>query len=135
MHIDGGCHCGAIRFSADIKPDGVLICHCTDCQILTGAAYRIIVGAPAATFKLTGKLSIYTKTTADSGARRRQAFCPACGTPIYSSEDSDTPAVYGLRVGAIRQRAELAPKRQIWRRSALAWAMDLHGLPSVDGQN
>jgi hypothetical protein len=135
MHVDGGCHCGAIKFSADINPAGALICHCTDCQTLSGTAYRVVVGAPAASFKLSGEPSFYVKTTADSGARRRQAFCPNCGTPIYSSDDSGNPPVYGLRVGVIRQRAELAPARRIWSRSALPWSLDLHDLPSADGQS
>jgi hypothetical protein len=134
MKVTGQCHCGAITFSADIKRDSVVICHCSDCQTLSGAAYRVVVGASAATFRLTGTPSIYVKTTADSGAQRRQAFCPRCGTPIYSSEDSDTPQVYGLRVGAIHQRAELTPTRQIWSRSALPWVMDLHDLPSAEAQ-
>jgi hypothetical protein len=132
MKVTGQCHCGAITFSADIKRDGVVLCHCSDCQTLSGGAYRVIVGASAATFRITGQPSIYVKMTADSGARRRQAFCPNCGTPIYSSEDSDTPEIYGLRVGAIRQRTELAPTRQIWVRSALPWAMHLRDIRSAD---
>jgi len=135
MHVEGACHCGEIKFTADIDPDRVVICHCTDCQILSGTAFRVIVGAPTETFKLTGAPAIYIKTTADSGARRRQAFCRACGTPIFSTEDSDSPKVYGLRVGALRQRAELRPTRHIWRRSALPWLDAVHDLPSVDGQS
>jgi hypothetical protein len=66
---------------------------------------------------------------ADSGARRQQAFCGECGTPIYASALEDA-TVLNLRLGAIRQRAELPPRRQIWRSSALSWALDLEGLPS-----
>ena len=32
MRIDGGCHCGHITYEAEINPDDVIICHCTDCQ-------------------------------------------------------------------------------------------------------
>jgi hypothetical protein len=34
MKIDGGCHCGYITYVAEIDPDKVGICHCTDCQTL-----------------------------------------------------------------------------------------------------
>lgn len=132
MRVDGGCHCGAITFTAEIDPSLVSICHCTDCQQLTGTAYRAVAPAPAANVKINGTPAIYVKTSAESGARRRQAFCGTCGTPIYASEDSDTPALLGLRLGAVRQRAELAPQAQIWRRSALPWAMDLSDVPSTD---
>src|SRR5689334_20367758 len=123
MKIDGACHCGAIAYEAEVDPDTFGLCHCTDCQTLSGSAYRAVVLAPAATFKLLrGAPARYIKT-GESGAKRAQAFCPNCGTPIYSAAPENTPS-YWLRMGAIRQRAELgAPKRQIWCRSALPWAM------------
>ena len=45
MKIDGGCHCGYITYSAEIDPEDVGICHCTDCQTLTGTAFRTSVRA------------------------------------------------------------------------------------------
>ena len=43
MKIDGRCHCGYITYEADIDPDKTLICHCTDCQTLSGSAFRVHV--------------------------------------------------------------------------------------------
>jgi hypothetical protein len=40
-----------------------------------------------------------------------------------------------LRVGTIRQRADLTPKLQVWARSRLPWVMDLSGIPSRDKQS
>jgi hypothetical protein len=40
----------------------------------------------------------------------------------------------GLRVGAIRQRAELVPKLQQWMRSAQPWTQDLRALPQFTKQ-
>jgi hypothetical protein len=123
MKIDGGCHCGAIRYEAEIDPAKVMICHCSDCQTLSGSAFRTVVPAPREAFRLLGgSPKIYLKT-AESGNRRQQAFCGDCGTPIYSAAERDTP-VYSLRVGAIRQRAELMPKLEAWTRSALSWLPD-----------
>jgi hypothetical protein len=128
MHIEGGCHCGHITFEAEVDPDMVSICHCSDCQMLTGTAFRTTVPAQKGTFKLlTGQPRIYIKT-AESGTKRAHGFCPECGTPIYSTAVTD-PQVFGLRVGTIRQRAELRPKKQAWCRSALRWAMNLESLP------
>jgi len=133
MKVDGQCHCGQITFEADIDPDGVRICHCTDCQTLTGSAYRVNVQTPAAAFVLrSGQPKIYIKT-AESGTRRAHAFCPNCGTPVYSCTIADPPT-YSLRVGCIRQRAELRPMRQIWCRSALPWSMDLRGVEQLSRQ-
>ena len=126
MKIDGGCHCGAIRYEAQIDPAQVMICHCTDCQTLSGSAFRTVVPAPAAGFRLLqGNPKVYVKT-AESGNPRQQAFCADCGTPIYSAAMENTPA-YSLRVGSIRQRAELKPRAQVWFRSALSWLPELSG--------
>ena len=133
MRVEGGCHCGYITYEAEINPDTVSICHCTDCQTLSGSAYRTNVRTTQGGFKLlTGQPKIYVKT-AESGNKRAQAFCPECGAPIYATSVTD-PKIYGLRVGTIRQRAELRPTSQGWCRSAQDWVMDLSSLPRSPGQ-
>src|SRR5262245_3235990 len=103
MKIDGGCHCGKIRYEAEIDPGKVTICHCTDCQTLSGSAFRTVVPAPKEGFRLlAGKPKVYIKT-ADSGNKRVQAFCADCGSPIYSSAVEDPP-VYSIRLGTASQR-------------------------------
>jgi hypothetical protein len=129
MHVDGRCHCGAIAFTAEVDPERASICHCTDCQRFASAPYRASIPAAAADFRLlSGRPKAYVKT-ADSGAKRVQAFCETCGTPIYSSA-VEAPPVFNLRLGTLEQRAEIAPRRQIWCESALAWAADIAGLPA-----
>ena len=128
MQIEGRCHCGSIAYEAVVNPKKASICHCTDCQTFSGAPFRASVPASAGDFKLlSGELKIYVKT-ADSGTRRAQAFCGDCGTPIYATAVED-PLLYNLRLGAVKQRAQISPQKQIWCDSALAWAQDIHALP------
>ena len=109
MKIDGACHCGYITFEAEAEPGDATICHCTDCQKLSGSAFRTVIRV-GSTFKLlSGEPKIYIKKTADSGNPRAQGFCPECGTPLFSTTVTDRQ-VYGLRVGSIKQRRELRPK-------------------------
>jgi hypothetical protein len=131
MKVDGRCHCGEIRYEAQIDADKVSVCHCTDCQTLTGTVFRVSVPAQAADLEfLQGSPKIYVKT-AESGNKRAQGFCATCGTPIYSA-DAHNPQVYALRVGTMSQRAALPAKLQIWCRSALPWASDIRGLERKD---
>jgi len=89
MKIDGCCHCGYITYEAEIDPEKVMICHCTDCQTLCGSAFRTVALTREGTFKLlSGELKIYVKT-GENGAKRPQSFCPECGTPIYSTTVGD----------------------------------------------
>jgi hypothetical protein len=132
MKIDGGCHCGNISYTAEVDPDKVGICHCTDCQTLSGTAFRVSVAAAKEAFHLTGEPKIYIKT-AESGAKRAQAFCPECGTPLYATAAND-PQIFNIRVGTVRQRAELRPKSQGWYRSARDWVNDLQSIKRFDKQ-
>jgi len=130
MKIDGRCHCGYLAFEAEADPEMVSVCHCTDCQNSTGSAFRTNVRVPGDTFKiLSGEPTNYVKTTADSGNPRVQAFCPKCGSPLYSCDPVDKPSSYMVRVGTLSQRAQLPPRRQNWCRSALPWVTELAGLP------
>jgi hypothetical protein len=93
MKIDGGCHCGYITYEAEADPERTSICHCTDCQTLTGTVFRTSVRAADGTFRiLTGEPTVYMKT-AESGAKRAQAFCPRCGSPIYAAPAGDGPKI------------------------------------------
>jgi hypothetical protein len=129
MKIDGRCHCGEITFEAEVDPDALNICHCTDCQTLSGSAFRANIPAPAERFALHGTPKTYIKT-AESGNKRLHAFCGTCGTLIYACA-VDNPQSYGLRVGTITQRASFSPRRQSWRRSALRWVDALATIPGV----
>jgi len=61
MKIDGSCHCRSIRYEAEINPDYVILCHCTDCQTMSGAPYRINVPVLVEKFIIRGELQRYIK--------------------------------------------------------------------------
>src|SRR5262245_4201753 len=127
MKIEGSCHCGNITYSAEIDPEKVGICHCTDCQTFSGSAFRISVPANKEAFHLAGRQPKSDGKTAESGTKRAQAFWPECGTSIYSAAVRD-PQVFNIRVATARQRGELRPKSQGWCRSARDWVNDLQSI-------
>jgi hypothetical protein len=129
MHIDGQCHCGRVTYQAEIDPKRVSICHCTDCQTLTGSPYRVTVICSGKNIRMTGgRPKTYAKA-GDNGRTRVQHFCADCGSPLFTSGEGDASDEWGIRWGSIRQRDRLAPKRQIWCRSAAPWISDLAELP------
>ncbi len=128
MKIDGGCHCGYVTIEAEADPETTTICNCTDCQTMSGAPLRAVISTRPGTFVLrSGQPKEYRKT-ADSGAVRPQGFCPRCGTAIYSTSDGDDPKAYNIRVGVLRQRNELVPRRQAFVRSQQLWVTDLDSI-------
>ncbi|MBI5318542.1 GFA family protein [Bradyrhizobium sp.] len=134
MKIDSACHCGNIRYEAEVDPAKVVICHCTDCQTLSGSAFRTVVPTEANSFRLlTGKPKVYVKT-GESGNKREQTFCADCGAPIYSGPPGADAAVVSLRVGTIRQRDQLVPGDQYWFRSAQRWLAEMPAMKQRETQ-
>ena len=127
MKVHGSCHCEQVRYEAMIDPESASVCHCTDCQKLSGSAYRFNVRAIEGTLRLLqGEPKTYVKI-GSSGSRRAQMFCANCGSQLYVT-DADHPGDYRLRVGCIEERAALTPKLQIWCRSALPWTQSIEGV-------
>jgi len=133
MKIDGGCHCGLITYEGEADPATAAICNCTDCQKLSGSAFRTVIPVLDATLKLKGEPTIYVKT-GDSGNKRQQAFCPRCGSPIFSAPPGDGPKTYFIRVGTVNQRDQLVPKSQIWVRSQQRWVESIERIPKIEKQ-
>ena len=134
MKIDGACHCGAITYRANVDPAKVAICHCTDCQKLSGTAFRTVVQIPDADFELlTGTPKTYVKI-AQSGNKRAQTFCGTCGSPLWATSVGDGPKVLGLRLGTVRQRAELKPQVQIFSDEAMGWLGDIADIPAFKAE-
>ncbi len=134
MNVDGSCFCGHITYGANVDPNMVGICHCTDCQSNSGTAYGVFVAVVGGSFELqSGELKSYEKI-ADSGAVRSLNFCPECGTRIYATTVGEGIDLFSLRVGTVRQRDQLKPSIQIWCRSAQDWVMDLRQIPKIDKQ-
>jgi hypothetical protein len=132
MQINGACHCGRVSFTAQIDPTRVVVCHCSDCQVLSGAPFRAVAVAPYDTLVLHGETKSYVKV-AESGNKRAQVFCPHCATPLFATAPQNPTSVV-IRLGCVAQRAELVPAAQIWQRSAMPWLSDLHDVPGSSGQ-
>jgi hypothetical protein len=133
MKIDGGCYCGSITYEAEVDPEKVEICHCTDCQVFGGSAFRIYALVEGDKFKLlSGQPTRYIKT-AEDGTKSARMFCPECGTAVFASAIEGEPRTY-VSVATARQRNELPPKTQYWVRSAQHWLTELNSLPRVETQ-
>jgi hypothetical protein len=132
MFINGSCHCGDISFEAEIDENKVILCHCLDCQKLSGTAFRsVVISEPNGLTFTKGKAKEYIKI-AESGNKRAQGFCKNCGSAIYATSEEPTNRVYGIRAGCIEQRNLLVPKNQIWHKSAVPWLDGISNIPAFE---
>jgi hypothetical protein len=132
MQIDGGCHCGHVTYRAEIDPDQVSICHCADCQKLTGSPFRVTAMAAKDDLEITSHPPRVYKKFGDNGHARYQYFCPECGSPLFTKGEGADADIWGIRWGSINQRADLAPRSQKWRQSSAPFLDEIMDLPASD---
>lgn len=136
MQTTGACFCGAIEYRADVDVQRIGICHCRDCQILSGSAFRIAALVQPGCFEITkGEPRAFDKT-AESGRVRRLLFCADCGSHVASTPaDPDAPGAFvSVRISSSQDFASLAPSYEVWCGSRLAWMPELEGTRRFDGQ-
>lgn len=117
--IKGGCLCGAVRYSASGDPAFVGVCHCTDCQKFTGAAFAAIVGVPKPALSVQGEMASYGKP-GDSGKTITRMFCSQCGSSLMDEADA-LPNIVMLGVGTLDDASWVKPGMQIYCDSAQPW--------------
>lgn len=128
VEITGGCFCGEIKYQVSIDERMIGVCHCRDCQIFSGSAFRsIALGDVDSLLFKSGKPSYFDKV-ADSGMSRRMAFCPVCGTHICSMPgDGPTEKYLSVRLATSDQYAQFRPVVEVFCDSKVDWLEPIKG--------
>jgi hypothetical protein len=120
---DGGCLCGAVRFTADGAPTRVNVCHCRMCRKASGAPMMAWATFPRA--KVTFHPS--APRLRRSSSRVERGFCGNCGSPLVWQRPDG--ATIDLAVGAFDDADALAPSEHIWTESRVRWLKLTDQLP------
>ena len=111
MKLEGGCYCGALRYTAEGEPAMKAQCHCRECQYLSGGAPNFFLLMPPAGFHYTkGAPKTFTRNDLENAVTRE--FCAECGTHIATRRPGlpmvilkagtlDDPSLYGVPQMAI----------------------------------
>ena len=89
MHLEGSCHCGAVRFELDSPhPYPYMRCYCSICRKTQGGGgYVINISGDALSLKVVGEenITIY-KAKMESGEERpgERKFCRICGSGLWA---------------------------------------------------
>ncbi len=116
----GRCACGAVRFEATGEPVAALHCQCIDCRLRSGTGHSsyIVFAGPGAV-RIDGETKAWT-ATGDSGAEKRQAFCPECGTPTHVTFPA-SPGVVAINPGLLDAPERFEPTFVAYAKRALPW--------------
>ncbi len=118
--VQGGCRCGAVRYTSDAQPTFSAHCHCRDCQYSSGTGYATLFIVPAAAFNIEGEVRGYA-VQSDSGNEVTRSFCPTCGTPVFS-ELAANPGIVAVKAATLDNPSIVSPQMHIWTASAQPWA-------------
>jgi len=121
----GGCHCRALRYTITQPPLWAYVCHCTDCQSLSGSAFAMGVVVPAAAFTLAGTPRLVPRVLG-SGTISYRWICPECGIWVCGGSKLDALASTEKRVvraGTFDDTSWIKPTLHFWTRSARPWVI------------
>ena len=124
--LNGGCLCGAVRYTSNSAPEFVGVCHCRDCQKFTGSAFGIMVGLPKTALQIRGTVKTFSKL-ADSGKPILRHFCPECGSSI-ADEPTRRPGTSILNAGTLDDPSSVTPTLEIFCDRALPWVQLAGGM-------
>ena len=120
MH-EGGCLCGAVRFTIDAEPVGARMCWCRDCQRIASGSATVNVLFPEESVHYAGEMTTL-RLVADSGNTVERGFCPTCGAQMYSKTVEPAGLPMRVRAGTLDDPELMAPTAIIWAASAPSWA-------------
>ncbi len=84
---EGGCLCGAVRFTARLTRTDFGACHCAMCRRWTGSAL-LGISVPSGNIDWQGTQHIATRQTS---AWAMRAWCRECGSNLYFRVTHDGP--------------------------------------------
>lgn len=125
----GGCVCRAVRYSLNGAPLLVYVCHCHDCQSVSGSAYILSVVVRGSDLAITGPVETFIRRTrrARDVQYRVCAEC-RCGLTANYAVATDFTS---LRAGSLDDASWAVPIAQTSVASAIPWAV-IPGVEQVD---
>jgi len=129
MHLQGSCHCGAVRFGlASHTPVPYQFCYCSVCRKTGGGGgYAVNIGGIAETLEVEGadRIGTFSARIAEDGetvlSRGQRKYCRDCGTALWVW-DPRWPELIHPFASAIDTRLPVPPVRtHIFLASKPAW--------------
>jgi hypothetical protein len=127
-YFKGGCLCGSVRYESAIGPAMGGHCHCEDCRRSSGSGHCSHLVLPKAAVTITGAITSYDRP-ANSGNMVTRAFCPVCGSPIYSL-NAAMPDLIFLRASSLDDPEVFRPQMVVFTSRAASWDTTDPNLPA-----
>ena len=128
--LEGGCLCGAIRYTLRGPTLFVSQCACKDCQKATGTGHTTIVGIHRSQLELSAAPATYTNT-GDTGGSVTRHFCGTCAGRLFTSGDLPGEFIM-VQAGSLDDPGAVSPENVIYIKDAVAWDFFDPALPKFE---
>ncbi|OMH36150.1 GFA family protein [Motiliproteus sp. MSK22-1] len=126
----GKCLCGAVSIDINGPISDIIHCHCSLCRKSSGTAYATNGFVQTAHFEIVQGAERLSTFTFKPGRFRH--FCSACGSPVYSSNESD-PRRIRIRLGILDSEIDEKPLSHNFVSSKAGWDDLDADIPRYDG--
>lgn len=89
--IQGGCHCGAVRYTQLAPALSVQHCHCSRCRKGYGVLATQGAVVERSSLRIDGEENLITYMKSPG---YRTQFCKTCGSPLFAYEESEKKLMY-----------------------------------------
>ncbi|KAH8896837.1 DUF636 domain protein, partial [Thozetella sp. PMI_491] len=133
----GSCVCKKVTYSFSGEPAGKAICHCNECQKLSGTAFTYNVLVPRTSFTWTSGESLvkYNSFIQEIGVEIGYRFCSECSAVLLKESEADAfKPVYMIQAGSIDKEAVTpkgivgqTPDVELWTSRKVEWLTPVQG--------
>lgn len=126
--MQGGCHCGSVRYEASGEPLTHALCHCSDCRRHAGApmvGWAMFLEGQVKTTK--GSLKVYRSS--EHGVRE---FCADCGTGLFYRNAQVLPGIVDIQTGTLDDPNALPARCHIQTAERISWMQNVHELSAFE---
>jgi hypothetical protein len=124
---NGGCHCGAVRYSIDGELKHSAVCHCETCRRTTGALTTAWAAYPGEGLRVEGRTQVYNSS---DGVERH--FCGKCGTSLFYFNERAMPGVADVLIATLDRPQDCPPQVHVNMADALKWEAGVDVLPKFE---
>lgn len=117
--LTGQCACGRIGYKVSAETKFSLICHCRQCQRITGTGHAAQFAVPEDKTEVSGSLTFYDQT-ADSGNTVSSGFCAECGSPVLKKTTA-MPDTLFFHAATLDEPSLFSPDMVVFDHAAPPW--------------
>jgi len=117
---DGGCLCGAVRYSINGEMHWAGYCHCESCRKQTASPLTAYVSIDESAVMFHGE----TVSTFQSSEGVERGFCGKCGTPV-SYKTTERPGEIELYLASLDVPQAVLPQSHVHWGERLPW-LEIH---------